>query len=239
MKKHKILLGLTTNPDFDWKNKIKEIGKYNIQELALFPTYLNINERKSLYNLLKKTSLKEIPHVHLRSDMEEWELDFLIKRFKTRVFNIHSAKNQLQDFSILLKKIPKYHGIIYLENGYDIDEIFDNFLSQVGGLCVDFSHLHSFIYLQKIPGYKRLFRLMKQNKVGCCHISAVTSKKIRLRSESGKEIETNDSHYLQNLKELDYIKEYIDSIPYYVSIELENDFETQLKVKKYLEKLLN
>lgn len=70
--KHKILLGLTTTPKSDWREKVKEIEKFGIKELALFPTFLSPDERKELYTLLEKTKIKNIPHVHLRDDMEEW-----------------------------------------------------------------------------------------------------------------------------------------------------------------------
>ena len=48
----KILLGLTTIAEGgEWKNKVKEIDKLDIKEIALFPTCLNLAERKELYQL--------------------------------------------------------------------------------------------------------------------------------------------------------------------------------------------
>ena len=87
----KILLGLTTiTPKEEWKNKVKEIDELGIKEVALFPTCLNLEERKELYRLLENTKLERIPHVHIREeDTESWELDYLVKRYKTQVFNTH------------------------------------------------------------------------------------------------------------------------------------------------------
>ncbi|HAV11803.1 MAG TPA: hypothetical protein DCX32_04675 [Candidatus Moranbacteria bacterium] len=49
-----------------------------------------------------------------------------------------------------------------------------------------------------------------------------------------------DCHYLKKNKEIDYLKKYRNYLPEYISLELENGFERQLEVKKYLEeKILN
>ncbi len=89
-----ILLGLTTiTVGGEWKKKVKEIDELGVKEIALFPTGLNIAERKELYQLLENTKLEKIPHVHLRDDMKCDELDYLVNRFKAEVFNVHSEKS--------------------------------------------------------------------------------------------------------------------------------------------------
>jgi hypothetical protein len=63
----KILLGLTTTPRSDWREKIREIDELGLEEAALFPTFIHLPERKELYGLLEKTGIKKAPHVHLRA----------------------------------------------------------------------------------------------------------------------------------------------------------------------------
>ncbi|MDZ4384981.1 MAG: hypothetical protein U0944_01030, partial [Candidatus Moranbacteria bacterium] len=88
MAERQILLGLTTTLGSDWRMKAEEIDRLGIKELALFLTCLGSEDRRELYGLLENTSLESIPHVHLRDDMELWELDYLVEKYHTQVFNI-------------------------------------------------------------------------------------------------------------------------------------------------------
>ncbi|MDD5464316.1 MAG: hypothetical protein PHP62_04145, partial [Candidatus Moranbacteria bacterium] len=69
--KHEILLGLTTTPKSDWRGKVEEMKKFGIKQIALFPTFLKIDDRKELYKLLEDIDGLEIPHVHLRDDFKK------------------------------------------------------------------------------------------------------------------------------------------------------------------------
>ena len=87
-----ILPTITTITPEAWRDKVKEVKKLKLEEIALFPTCLNQAERKKLYQLLKETSIKSIPFVHLRNDMPEEELDYLKKNYQTKVFNTHTKR---------------------------------------------------------------------------------------------------------------------------------------------------
>lgn len=233
--KHKILLGLTTCLNSEWKNKIKEIDKFGIKELALFPTMLKIDQRKELYNLLEKTNLKEIPHVHLRDDMEEWEVEFLIGKYKANLFNIHPSES---GYNYVIKS--KYKNKIFVENQAKLNETFFNVLNNCGGLCIDFSHWEDKGEIQKNEGYEKMEELIKKYKIGCCHISAISENILEeYNYEINKIIFCHDLHIMNDLNQLNYIKKYLKYLPEYVSIELENSFEEQLEVKEYLEKIIN
>lgn len=235
MKNKIILPGLTTTPRSDWRKKVKEIKKFNLREIALFPTYLEIKDRKELYDLLKKTDLERIPHVHLRDDMEEWELDFFIKRYKTEVFNIH-PDNASQRFL----KNNKYASRIYIENMFQIDDDFLNSIKMGKGICLDISHWEDQGVIQCHHGYDGLPDLIKKYKVGCCHISAINDKGEEYQGHATRHKGMAYSHHtLDNLSELDYVKKYVKYLPKYISIELENSFATQLRVKEYLDKIIN
>jgi hypothetical protein len=228
MENKKILLGLTTTSGSDWKAKIEEIKKFNISEVALFLGPLNKEKREEIYELLKESPIKSLPHVHARTDMEEWEFNYLAERYGTKFFNIHSLKEypltKEVDFS-------KYYNRVYLENVAIIPSKEE--LDQFAGLCIDFSHWENG-NLTKWEGYEKFEELVNKYPIGCCHISAITNNLVEW-----PEWKTYDSHNYKSLTEFDYIKKYKKYLPDLISIELENSFEEQLKVKAYLENIID
>ena len=236
--KRKILLGLTTTPKSDWRGKVEEINKFKIKEAALFPTMLGLTEREELYKLLEKSCVEEIPHVHLRDDMKNWELDYFYKKYKTRLFNIHltkEANNFIDKNKTHLKKI-------FVENGFDAGKGYFCLLKKVAGVCLDVAHYHDLGILQKIPTYAGFSEILKKYPIGCCHVSAIRERpksynKWDIRDPSVKKI--YGFHLLGDLSELDYVKNYVRYLPEYISIELENSFKDKIKAKKYLEKIIN
>lgn len=225
---NKVLLGLTTTPKSKWRENIKEIDRFSLSEIALFATGMKAEERKECYELLEKTDLKEIPHVHLRDDMAIWEIEYLIKKFKTQLFNTHPQANRYRfDF----KKCPQYTNKIFIENVEQTPA--EKELENSGGLCIDFSHWENSSMKNDAPYCKEMISLTEKYPIGCCHISAVTSEPQK-DAEWGK----FTNHYLSKLSELDYMKKYVKYLPKYISLELENSFEEQLACKKYLEKII-
>ena len=228
MGNSKILLGLTTTPGSDWKDKIEECRKFNITEVALFPTFLKLQERQELYELLKKSTIKSIPHVHLRSDMETWELDLFIKKYGTQVFNVHPLKSK---YNFDYEKLSRYKDMIYLENQEHIPT--DNEIKMFAGYCIDFTHWASdFIKgsITRKKSYRNFEEKIRKFGVGVGHVSAI-------RSFLG--FLNYDSHMMHELKDLDYMKNYLDFLPPIISLELENTFEEQLDAKAYLEEIVN
>ncbi len=238
MGNKKILLGLTTTPRSDWKEKIQEIDKFGIKEISLFLTGIGKEERKDLYNLLEKTKIESIPHVHLRDDMELQEIKYLEKRYHTEAFNIHNKKDPHSSLEFR-KYFGHYCLKTFIENTGSVtsEEELDGF----GGICIDFSHWKDGILLEYKDYDKEMKKSAKKFCIGCSHISAVGDKIIESADINSKEIKyTNFSkHYLNNLNEVDYIRDFIDYLPNLISLELENSFEEQLKVKEYLEKIIN
>ncbi len=228
MANKKILLGLTTTPGSDWKEKIQEIDKFGIKEIALFLGPLKKEQREEIYKALEKTQIKFIPHIHARTDMNTKEFDYLTEKYGAKVFNIHSLKEfplvENIDFS-------KYYKKIYIENVHFIPD--ENEIEMFGGLCIDFSHWENGI-LTSYDGYENFEKLANKYPIGCCHISAMTNKLVKWPEWS-----TYDSHNFKRLEEFDYIKKYLKYLPDIISIELENSFEEQLRVKRYLEKIIN
>lgn len=229
-EKPEILLGLTTTPASYWRGKVEEMKKFGIKKIALFPTFLKIEERKELYKLLEGIDGLEIPHVHLRNDMDLDEIGYFIKKFQSKVFNIHPASNKFS-FS---KNLLKFADKAYVENIIDVPEI--NELSEYAGLCIDFSHWENEVLFANKEYDDLMLDRIKNFNIGCCHISAI--KKESYLDKFELELQRFDDHEFAGLNEFDYIEKYKQYLPQYVSLELENSFEQQLEVKAYLERML-
>jgi len=225
-KNRKIFPSVTTVTNSDWKKKVEEVRKLGLKEICLFPTCLDVNAREELYNLLEKTEIEKIPLVHIKGDMKVEELDYLVENYKTEVFNIHSQQEYPMTYDL-----EKYKNIIYIENTFtplDEEEI-KNF----AGICLDLSHLERKRLLDQHL-YKNNIEIIEKYPCGCNHISAI--KKFPIKD---KDRLVYDSHYLEDLSELDYLKRYpVDYFSSIIAIELENTIEEQLKAKDYIIDLL-
>lgn len=200
----------------------------NIKEVALFPTCLNEEERKTLYSLILQSTIKHIPFVHLKDDMKLSELDYLIKKYNTQVFNTHSAK----DYPIPAEW-GKYKNIICIENTpytfFDEEEI-----KKWGGLCVDFSHLEDNQMLDQ-EKYDSDIKIIEKYPIRCNHISAIKQK--FSVDEQGRMRYTE--HTLNDRSELDYLKKYpLSYFTDFCAIELDNKITDQLAAIDYINTLL-
>lgn len=221
--KHEILLGLTTTPASDWRGKVEEMKKFGIKRIALFPTFLDIEERKDLYALLEQIEGLEIPHVHLRhQDFEPWEMKMFESKYKTQLYNVHPNIK-------LNAQIEKFSSQIYVENMFNLIE--DGYLEKFAGLCLDTEHFHR-SKIQAPRAYRQIAELMDKFKVGCCHISPQRKNKNIIK----RVLLGAWRHYLLSMDEIDYVIEYKKYLPEFISLELENSFAQQLEVKKYIEK---
>ncbi len=223
----KILPTITTITPDKWREKLQEVEKFKLKEIAVFPTCLDKEQRKELFSLLEKTDVKSIPLVHLRGDMAPEELDYLVQKFQTKVFNIHPSRD-----NPLFYDYPKYKNIIYIEDVYTpLDE---EELKQFAGVCVDLSHLENDRLLDH-PKYQHDLEVIEKHRVGCSHISAV--KDVLVRDEQNHQ--RYSTHFLEKLQELDYLKKYpLKYFGPYAAIELENTIEEQLKIKEYISTLI-
>jgi len=230
---YRILPSITTTSGANWRQMVLEIDELGLEEIALFPTCLEYEQRQELYLALEKTNLKRIPHVHLRNDFEVAEIEYLTNRFDTEIFNGHIGL--LKDIN---EKLVAYKNLIFIENSNLVlnKELFNKVeFDKIGvaGLCLDLAHLErDRQFSQKI--YAQTILMAREYKIGCNHISAF---KFSFFSRWSKE--KGDSHYLNNLTELDYLanmpEEFLAPI---ISIELTNSLTEQLEIKKYIEVLL-
>lgn len=236
--KKEILLGLTTTKGSDWRQKITDIDEFVIKKISLFLTGLSGEDRKELYHLLESTQLEEITHIHLRTDMELWELDYLVKNYQTRAFNLHPACDYPWEYDY-----SKYREMIFVENiSLVVGSVpLESELNQFAGLCVDFAHLENrrLRYAgQDDKEVDDLLKLMAKYPIGCCHVSAITKEPTSAKHREGISV-MYDSHTFADLSEFDYLKKYEKYLPEYISLELENSFAEQFNVKEYLERLMS
>ena len=231
----KILPTVTTTAYYgsDWESKTKEIKKLGIKEVAVFPTCLDIEKRKKFYRLLEKSGIKNIPFVHLRSDMRVEELDYFVKNFNTCVFCIHTAREFpfVYDYS-------KYKKMIYIENIYF--PLNKEELGNFGGVCVDFSHLENDkLFCEE--KFKHNTKTIEKFPIGCNHISVIKNEAfIDTENRFEKTKLRRDYHQLEKLSELDYLKNYpLKYFSSYIAIELENSLEEQLEAGEYVRKIIN
>jgi len=150
----------------DWRKMIADVKNLKLEEISLFLTVSNQRIRKEIFTALKKTSVKNIYHVHLRDDMLESEIDYLVKNFNTKTFTIHFQYIKLFENS-------KYSKRIFIENNsgpHRIKNIKD--ISKVGGLCIDLSH-YTDLKNRNPDIHQDTIKARKIYKVGCNHLSAV------------------------------------------------------------------
>ena len=232
-----ILLGLTTTGQKEnhWTRKVAEIDKLKIKKIALFPTVLDLEERKKLYMLLEKTGLESIPHVHLRDDdMDEKEVEYLLKRYKVKVFNLHPRSRAYA----FLDRYPQYRQMTFVENLYRVvgGEKFDEASFEkhnVAGICLDLAHLQSekILFPKK---YQKRIKLLDKYPIGCNHISGIRKIPFLWREKL-----VYDTHFVSKISELDYLKEF--PLRYFsdiISIELENSLAEQMKFREYIKNII-
>jgi len=219
-----ILPTITTTRGSNWKEKIKEAKNLGLKEVCFFLTCLNLEQRKEFYKLAENSKIKESPLVHLRSDMELWELDYLKENYNTKVFNIH------YDLKFpLLHDYSKYRDIIYVENvGDPLDE---NNLKEFAGICLDISHLEDDRLLNK-EKFNHNIKIIEKYPIGCNHVSAI-GKETHIDKDEG--LPRYDMHHFKDLSEFDYLKKYPKGyFSNFIAIELESSLKDQLKVIEYI-----
>ncbi|MFA5746717.1 MAG: hypothetical protein WC926_01410 [Candidatus Paceibacterota bacterium] len=223
-----IFPSITTTPGSDWRAKIKEADELGLVEVALFPTCLDRVGREELYGLLGKSGIKKIPFVHLRNDMSLEELDLLVGKYGTEVFNTHSTVTHPLFFDL-----SGYKDKIYLENVRHIFE--ESELNDFAGICIDLSHLENdrLLYPERFENFKRL---IASSRIGCNHINAI-QKETHFNEEV--EEDRRDCHYVRDLSELDYLKNYpAEYFSDFIALEMENDLKTQLAARDHIVEML-
>lgn len=214
-----------TSWNVDWRKWVKDADELGIKSLAIFLTGIDKSERPELYKLLDESNVENIPFVHLKSDMDLWELDYFVEKWGTKAFNIHTEEEYRQE-----NDISKYKNIIYVENVHlklDEEEV-----KRWGGLCIDVNHIEEAKYIYK-DIHEHNLGVMKKYKVGCNHLSP-------LKADIATDLEFKNTHLVENLSEFDYLDNYESRFfgPI-MALEVRNPLKEQLPMLKYVVELLD
>lgn len=218
---NRIYLGITGEKDIDWQRKVAEINEFGLQEAAVFLERLKKPQREKLYKALLCSSIKWVPLVHLRGDLEKKEIRFFLKNFKTSCFNIHEEHFKVLD------KWKGYWDKLYLELNYDNKVAEDVRVEKIGGFCIDFSHFKSAIARGGEEAYYVFLRKHKI-KFTCNHVNGYSPSLNR------------DLHTVTSLRHFNYLT----TLPKYVfgkiiALEVENSIKDQIIFKEHITRLLD
>lgn len=229
-KNRKIYLSIVS-AGYPWRKLVDEADALGLKEVALFVTGVSEEERKEVYKRLEKSSIKSIPFVHIKSDETPEEIEYLMKKFNSKKFNLHSE----QDFPIT-HDISKYFDKIYIENTGAT--LIDEEVKKYAGICVDVAHLQSAKDFFK-DKYENDIKMIKKYGVGCNHISPYALTRYENFKRTNDKKFLKGTHLLKSLKELDYLKDF----PSYIfsdtiALEMTNPLKEQIKAREYIIKLL-
>jgi hypothetical protein len=129
----KVYVSLTGYDYSAFERKFKELKKFKITECCVFLSALPHKHHKYVFEQLLKSDIKYIPLVHICDETTKAEIEFFIKNFKTKYFNIHN-----RNFKDVDKFVP-YLDKILLETHPEV-EFNEVLLSKIGGFCIDVAH---------------------------------------------------------------------------------------------------
>ena len=212
---------ITGYDNIEWQNKLKEIDQFKLKEVAVFLGSFDQKERDHLYKFLIKSSIEKVPFVHLRHDTDKHDIEFFVKNYDTKYFNIH------EDGFGMIDRWKPYLDRLYLEMNYDDQVDRDVKVRKIGGFCIDLSHFKANI-ARGTKEAEYIFNRKDKIKFSCNHLNGYDP------------VNKKDKHSITDLKDFDYLI----TLPKFVfgeviAIEVFNSIKEQLKFKKYLEKILD
>jgi hypothetical protein len=222
---NRILLPCITTWSVDWAAWIKDADRLGIKSIGLFLTGLILKDRPEIYKALEESKIESIPFVHLKQDTTLEEMDYLINRWGTKAFNIHTKREfpQTNDLS-------KYKDVIFVENTHSVFD--EEEIKKWAGICIDVSHIEEAKIMFTDIAEPNM-EIMKKYKIGCNHISP---RKDNVATDS----ELKYAHVVEDLSEFDYLKNYgARFFGPIISLEVRNPLNEQLPMLKYIVELLN
>ena len=214
----KLIVSITGRKKKDWLDKLKEIDRYKIKEVALFMQLFPPSQKKGLLKALKNSSIKKIPLVHIREDTTKKEIDFLTKHFSSRYFTIHEY---------LFNRLTNWRGDyqkLYLEMSTD-DRVAPYVqVEKIGGFCIDLAHYKKQAVWQT-KDYVYIVEHLQNIDCSCNHLSGYSYK-------------TNlDLHTVTSVRDFDYIYQLPHNLfGKVIALEIFNPIREQIKYQKLLKK---
>ncbi len=231
LKTTNILTSLRINPhgkSVDWRGEITKLNELGISDLALFIDSLTIEQRREVYRLIKPLASLNISYVHITSNFEEWELDYLTATHNTFFFGLSLDTSSFA----FISTIPNFSSAVVIENPADnkfMSLFTDEALVHAGvnQLCLDVKTLetdrrhHNKKYLATI-------NVLDHHKIAVTQIGVVPEGFFRKVFSPHSQLLTtlSDLHYLKNIP-----KSYLANL---IILELDNSLEEQLEISKYI-----
>lgn len=222
MAKIKIVPSITGENVEECIGKINEIKKFKLSEVALFLEKLKFSDRCLIYASLKKSGIKNIPLVHLRSDMTREEVKMLLNNYKVKYFTIH------EDYFNTINNWRGFYKKLHLEMSTDNYVAPNVQVNKIGGFCVDLAHYKKQSVLNN-KDYEYIHNHRKNLKLFACnHLSGYNP------------ITNMDMHKVKSKKNFLYL----NKLPSFIfgkliAFEIDNSIEEQLSYKPYIVSLLN
>ncbi|MFA5051920.1 MAG: hypothetical protein WC544_02550 [Patescibacteria group bacterium] len=218
----KLLISVTGHTRHDWKNKLREISKYHLKEIALFLEAFPPKERTGLLPALEASEVQAIPLVHLRDDTSREEIKMLKKRFKTKFFTIHESHFSKK----ILSRWRGFHKYLCLEMNADNSVASSVHVDAIGGFCIDCAHFKIEVSKQD-DEYRYIIEHLKKSPAICNHISGYSYAR-------NKDVHT--PHQIRNFN-------YLTTLPKslfgrILAIEIYNSITDQLTYAQYIKKNL-
>jgi len=217
----RILIGVTGKTSKDWEEKLLGIEKNKINEFALFLEMFNKKERRKIYSALLSMNAKRIPFVHIKNEMEKFELKLLQDNFGTEYFNMH------ENSFPYINRWEGFHKKILVEFNYNNKIPPYVHVEKMGGFCIDLSHFKASQILWTSE-FEYIYKRKKHTEWFIAnHLNGFDPVKIK------------DKHTITSIKDFDYLK----TLPKflfgkYIVLEVFNSINEQILFKEYLIKLL-
>lgn len=222
-----ILPGLTTTEQDLIPAFLEDLRDSDVRRIALFPTALDRAERWDLYRRIEEIRGLTAPHVHLRTDCDREEIEFLTDRFQAQAFNIHPIGSR-HPFGEIPEDLADRFFVENVEVAVAPED-----LDRAGGLCPDYSHLESARLRRDLEYVHVTEEQLATQRIGCCHVSAI---------RPGVPNDWNggaDHHHMASVSDLDYMARYANRLPSrWLSLELENSLAEQLAAAVHLREVL-
>lgn len=221
MDHYELTFSLTGESGADCLKKIAEADRFGLDRVSLFLERLEPADRESVYAALRESGIKDIPLVHLRSDMSREEIVRLVADYGVRYFTIHENHFDVMD---------GWHGFekqLYLEMSTDNRVAPNVLVEKIGGFCVDLAHYKKQSVLANQDWQYVYERRDQADLFACNHLS-------------GYDPASNmDMHTVATEKDFSYLAE----LPPFVfgkliAFEINNPLEEQMQYRDYVVSLL-
>ena len=218
-----ILVSITGNNFKEAESKILEANFFKLKKVALFLSRLTKKDRIKVYELLLDSSIKEIPLVHARHDMDLIEYKFLQKEFNVKYFNLHDDISKI----INKKKLNSISKKLLLELGFMNHNMKKISLSTLKGFCIDLSHFKS---SEERCSSEFEFALKYKNKKSMFVANHLSGHNLKEKICIRKIHSRKEFHYLETLPNFVFGK--------IIALEVCNPIKEQLEFRTYLQNFL-